>query len=121
VVKAKPNRKKLDKELLDLFSDAVIARDNTCRYCNRDSQLSAHHIRVKQHRATRYSVENGLCLCWPCHSLQKLQPELFHDRIIEIIGQREYNRLKELSGVITNWKTDELVEIKNQLKRMVDK
>jgi hypothetical protein len=120
-MKAKPNKKKLDKALLDLWSDAVISRDNACRYCNNDSRLSGHHIRVKQHRATRYSIENGLTLCWPCHSLQKLQPELFHDRIIEIIGQREYNRLKALSGVITNFTTDELLTIKDQLSRLIDK
>lgn len=118
--KQKTVRKKLDDELLKLWSKAVVSRDHTCRQCNSDSKLSAHHIRVVRHRATRYMVENGLCLCWPCHSLQHNQPELFHDRIIDIIGQAEYDRLRKISQSVTNFTNAELLEIKAQLKRQID-
>jgi hypothetical protein len=42
-------------------------------------------------------LRNGICLCWKCHSLQKFNPERFMDLVIEIIGQDEYNALKEIS------------------------
>lgn len=116
----KTDRKKLDDELLELWSKAVISRDNSCRHCNSQYRLSAHHIRVVRHRATRYSPENGLCLCWPCHSLQHNQPQLFHDRVIDIIGQAEYDRLRKISQVTVNFTNAQLLEIKDQLKRAID-
>lgn len=120
-VKKVSERKKLDKDCLDLWSDCVIARDKTCRNCNSDERLSGHHIRVKQHQATRYNFEvNGLCLCWRCHSLQKFQPEKFNDMIIDIIGQEKYDQAKRLSQPSWKWSLDDLRQIKIHLKRCLN-
>jgi hypothetical protein len=116
----KPDRKKLEKELLDLWSLATRLRDRQCRYCGSEQSLSAHHIRVKRHTITKFSLDNSLTLCWPCHSLQKLNPELFHDRIIEIIGQRKYNHLKKLSNMTYKFSIDELLRIKEQLQEVIN-
>ena len=120
----KPDKKKLDKDCLDLWSDIAIARDHVCRNCGSDQYLSSHHVRVKSHKATRYDIENALTLCWRhCHYLQKVQPERFHDMVIDIIGQKEYDRLKAKSSIEVHYKIPDLLEIKehlkNQLKRMV--
>ena len=29
--------------------------------------LNSHHLVPRQHKATRYVLENGICLCRPCH------------------------------------------------------
>jgi hypothetical protein len=110
-------RKKLDRDCLSLWSNCVIALNPTCRNCNSDYRLSGHHIRVKQHQNTRYFIDNGLTLCWKCHSLQHYQPERFHDMIIEIIGQGRYDFMKELSAGIKQYSLEDLREQKEFLKQ----
>ena len=118
-MKEMPDKKKLDDQCLDLWSLIVRQRDFTCRNCNSTSGLSGHHVRVRQHKATRYDVANGLSLCRSCHSLQKFRPEQFHDMIIEIIGQKEYDRLKAKSSIITSYTIQDLLEIKEHLKSIL--
>jgi len=115
----KPDKKKLDKDCLDLWSDVVIARDHVCRNCHSDYRKSGHHLRVKQHQSTRFDPENGICLCWSCHFLQKVQPERFHDMVIDIIGQKEYDRLKAKSMIEVHYKIPDLLEIKEHLKSIL--
>jgi hypothetical protein len=111
-----PTRKQLDKAILDLWAKCGKTRDKTCRHCGSDSFLQSHHIREKAHgQATRYNLENNLTLCRKCHSLQKFRPETFHDTIIEIIGQAEYDRLKLKSQTIIKWTMADLKEIKHEL------
>jgi len=98
----KPKRKvskkrQLEKKALDLWSRCVRARDLTCRGCNSDFRLSAHHIRSRTNLSTKYLLDNGICLCWKCHSLQKFNPERFQDLVIEIIGDDFYKELKRKS------------------------
>ena len=98
----KPKRKvskkrKLEQKCLKLWSDCVRARDMTCKQCNSDYRLSAHHIRSRVHLTTRFMLANGICLCWKCHSLQKWNPERFQDMIIDIIGDDKYQELKRIS------------------------
>jgi hypothetical protein len=116
----KTDRKKLEKELDKLWSRAVISSDKACRYSNSTDRLSAHHIRSRRHAITRWNLENGLCLAWSVHFLQKANPELFHDRIIEIIGQKEYNRLKKISDQTYKWSLEELERIKEQLLEAIN-
>ena len=92
-------KKKLEDKADSLWSDLVIARDGKCRSCGAKNNLSAHHIRVRQHKATKYDIDNGLCLDWKCHSLQKYRPQAFHDLVIDIIGQTAYDELRERSEV----------------------
>lgn len=111
-----PNRKQLEIQCDRLWAKKVKERDCACRYCNSDEKgLSAHHIRVRQHQSTKYDVENGLLLCRSCHSLQKFRPEMFHDMIIEIMGQKEYDRLKEKSRAVVKYTVKDLHDIKDHL------
>jgi hypothetical protein len=116
----KIDRKKLEKELDKLFSKAVIARDGKCVVSGSDYRLSAHHIRSRRHTITRWNLDNGICLSWKVHSLQKFNPELFHDKIIECIGQKEYDRLKKLSNMTYKFSLEELLRIKEQLQGVIN-
>jgi hypothetical protein len=116
----KPDRKKLEKELDKLFSQAVIARDKVCKVSNSDYRLSVHHIRSRRHAITRWNIDNGICLSWKVHSLQHYNPELFHDKIIECIGQKKYDHLKELSNMTYKFSIDELLRIKEQLQEVIN-
>lgn len=108
--------KKLDEQCLELWSKCVRERDKTCRNCNSDYRLSAHHIRTKSHQATRYSLANGMALCWSCHCLQKYQPEKFHDMVISIIGQEKYDLMKELSAPVVKYTLEDLEDRKESLE-----
>jgi 5-methylcytosine-specific restriction endonuclease McrA len=113
----KPSKKKLDTICLDLWALCTKTKQKTCRNCNSDYLLQAHHIREKSRgHATRYDLENGLTLCRSCHSIQKFRPEQFHDMIIKIIGQKEYERLKAKSLEIVHIKIPDLIETRDFLR-----
>lgn len=120
-MKRKPtDRKKLENQLDKLFSQAVIARDGKCKVSGSSERLTVHHIRSRSHKITRWNLENGICLSWKVHSLQKFNPELFHDKIIECIGQKEYDRLKKLSNMTYKFSLEELLRIKEQLQGVIN-
>jgi hypothetical protein len=108
--------KKLEMECFSLWSACIIARDKTCRYSNSDERLSAHHIRSRTHHSTRFNLQNGICLSWKVHFLQKANPERFQDMVIEIIGQEEYDRLKKMSLVVVKHTVSDLEQIKFELQ-----
>ena len=93
--KKKTERKLLDKQILDLWASCIKTRQKTCRATNSDYRLSAHHIIGRSYRWGRYALDNGLLLSWRVHSLQKSHPEQFRDKVLEIIGEKEFNRLKK--------------------------
>ena len=110
-----PKKKKLENECDKLWSQCVIARDGTCRGTNSIDRLSAHHIRSRTHRSTRWDLDNGLCLSWKVHFLQKANPERFQDLIINIIGDDEYQALKRKSLQVVDYSIADLEQIKEDL------
>lgn len=104
------------KDCLTLWSLCVRTKDRTCRVCGSDYRLQAHHIRSVTHHATMLDLENGLTLCSRCHFLQIANPERFMDMILEVIGQKEYDRLKKKSQVIYKYTTAEYKLMKVCLK-----
>ena len=110
-----PKKKKLENECDKLWSQCVIARDGTCRGTNSSDRLSAHHIRSRTHRSTRWDLDNGLCLSWRVHFLQEANPERFQDLIINIIGDKKYQALKRKSLQVVDYTTADLEQIKQDL------
>ena len=110
-----PKKKKLENECDKLWSQCVIARDGTCRGTNSSDRFSAHHIRSRTHRSTRWDLDNGLCLSWKVHFLQKANPERVQDLIINIIGDDEYQALKRKSLQVVDYTTADLEQIKQDL------
>lgn len=66
----------------------VLARDgNRCRFCGGTKNLEAHHIRpFRSHRELRWSIDNGITLCEPCHRLMQ-NCEMDHFRTLELMVQ----------------------------------
>lgn len=110
-----PKKKKLENECDKLWSQCIIARDGTCRGTNSIDRLSAHHIRSRTHRSTRWDLDNGLCLSWKVHFLQKANPERFQDLIINIIGDEKYQALKRKSLQVVDYSIADLEQIKQDL------
>lgn len=55
---------KLNKALDTAWSKAVKIRGgNKCAYCGAIQTLNSHHIYSRSNRATRWVLENGICLC----------------------------------------------------------
>ena len=114
--------KKLVKQCLKLWSQCVIMRDKTCRNCNSDYKLTSHHIRSVTNKNTMFDIENGICLCWEeCHCQQKWHPERFQDIVIEIIGNKYYERMKRKSQVKIEYSVEDLQEIKEHLTKTLEK
>jgi hypothetical protein len=114
-----PPLKRLEKECYDLWSKCIVARDKVCRYSKSSDRLSAHHIRSRTHASTRFSLDNGICLSWKVHFLQKANPERFQDMVIEVIGQDRYEELKKRSLVVAKQTVSDLEQIKFDLQKQL--
>ncbi len=71
--KRKTEKKRLEKECMDLWQKCVKARAGyKCEYwgCNKTEYLNAHHIFSRSRNSTKYDIQNGMCLCSGHHSLQ---------------------------------------------------
>jgi hypothetical protein len=123
-MKAKPKRSKIIKDCDKLWSKVVRQRDgNECviEGCHADS-CHAHHIFSRKNISVRFDISNGISLCFKHHFyFAHTEYEKFRDFVIEWMGTIEFAKLKEKANLIQSWKTDELMEIRSQLKRMVDK
>lgn len=94
-----PEKRKVMQDCLSLWSQCVRTRDRKCRICGSEYRLQAHHVRSRQHHSTMLDLDNGIALCASCHIQQKFRPEQFSDRIIDLVGEEEYARLKRKSIV----------------------
>ena len=56
-----------------LWRNKVFERDNyTCRWCNSNGNLEAHHIKEwSNFPELRFEIDNGLTLCKKCHNKTK--------------------------------------------------
>ncbi|MCI0391877.1 MAG: HNH endonuclease [Acidobacteria bacterium] len=73
----------------DEWRREVFARDDwTCQICKkRGGRLTAHHIlRFSQRRDLALVVENGITLCWPCHTSIRHKEEKYEAQFLEITG-----------------------------------
>ena len=65
-----PTLKKVKKALYDHWSGRVKERDgHKCVLCGNKNNLTAHHWCISDHfaHAARYSLDNGITLCYTCH------------------------------------------------------
>ena len=54
--------------------------------CKGRGKISAHHIhRFETHPELRFSVNNGITLCWPCHQEIRGREEANVERFLQII------------------------------------
>jgi len=123
--KAKTGRQKLKKQLDAFWSLVVKQRDgNKCVVvnCGKTTHLNSHHIFGKRNMATRFDLENGICLCSGHHTLNTFsahQSPAFEDWIKEYIGGERYNRIKVKSFTIKKWTMPEMKELVEIFKKEI--
>lgn len=62
------NKKKAD----DLWSEAVkVNYGYKCAYCGTSDNLNSHHIYTRSRMATRWDMDNGICLCADHHTFSQ--------------------------------------------------
>lgn len=87
-------RVKVDK----LWSEKVRSVGR-CEYCGKTTNLQAHHIYSRRNEATRFDVNNGVCLCAGCHTMSSVfsahkTPLEFVQWLIKYKGQAYLDDLK---------------------------
>lgn len=118
-------RKVLEKQLDSLWSKKV-REVGYCEKCfdllqvKKTNNLQAHHIFSRKHKATRWIIENGICLCPSCHTLGNgsahLDPEQFHSWVGEYLPTGVYDKLKWNSQCVVNFREPDLELLLLQLK-----
>jgi hypothetical protein len=113
------------KRSLDaLWSKIIRLRaNNKCEYCGDGTkQLHAHHLFSRNNLNTRWTFENGMCLCASHHRFGNfsahMAPLEFSDWIKEKIGMEMYELLKIKSKQIANV---DFVQTKDMLTKELDR
>lgn len=92
--------KRLEKTLDLSWSKVVRERDGRCRLCGGNSTLAAHHAFGRTHKSTRWDLENGVALCWPCHKFRAHgDPAGFAVWFEGQVGKDQYARLSEAHNI----------------------
>ena len=111
--------KKLDK----MWADAVKKRAGyKCEYCQEEGReisaygvwLNACHIVGRRYRATRWDLNNGVCLCYSCHK-QYDEHGPKEGRIVKMIGLKRKEELQRKAKQ-TVAKYQDFEEIKRSLQ-----
>ena len=93
-----------------LCSQVVRIRDGKCRICQ-NAGSESHHIVGRTYQGTTFLSENRLFLCRRCHNRSDLRT-----KCIEIIGMKEYNRLRRTAERITYLYESDLIVIWENLE-----
>lgn len=84
-------RRKADR----LFSLAIRERDgHACRSCGEHYRAQCAHIVSRRYDATRWSLDNAVCLCARCHMKFTHDPIGWEAWIDERFGRRRLRGLK---------------------------
>lgn len=120
--KKKSSRKILRKQLDEIWAEIVKKRAGfVCEYCNKTTYLNSHHIFRKRNLATRWDIDNGICLCSGHHTLNNFSAHNsieFSDWIKKHIGEERYNRIRDKSYTIKKWTDVELESLLETLKEV---
>ncbi len=115
----------LTKQLDNLWSQLVKINYNyTCAYCWKKENLNSHHLFSRSKRATRWDLENGITLCCGCHTMSSnfsahKCPLDFAERIRELKWDDYINELSKKSKEIKQWTSEELLEMIESYKNML--
>lgn len=120
----KPKKSDIAKELDKYWSIVVKQRDgHECQVegCTKNN-VNAHHIFSRKNHSTRWDVSNGISLCFYHHMRwAHVEYEQFRDFVINWMGKKPFEALKERAGRIEKYTIADLLNIKEKLKRMVDR
>jgi len=99
--KRKGVKDRLKLQLDTEWSRAVKERaGGVCEKCKKADRLQSHHVFTRSIKATRWNLDNGVCLCAGHHIFYAhKRPELFRDWIIGKRGQEWFDNIKLLSRI----------------------
>ena len=122
----------LERELNDLWKRGVCERDGwRCQLCGATEGLTAHHVIYRsQCRFLRWDLANGICLCaLRCHgkahgrvkgALRGMgSASVVMLEIARAIGQERMKYLLANCRTIARFRKDDLLEIREKLRKEV--
>lgn len=112
----KPGKTTL-RNKLDRLCSLIVRGRGRCERCGSQESLQCCHIFSRIYNATRWLLENLLCLCAGCHFWGHKNPILFAEWVRKHLGEEKYKNLKEAHNQITKYTIEDL-EIK--LKVLTD-
>ncbi len=104
---------KLDKEC-----SRIIRSRGQCQFCgNSDYKLlQCCHIFSRSNLATRWMPNNLLCLCAGCHFWAHKNPTLFSERVMQILGEYNYEITRKAASSSVKWLPEDLHILLEKLK-----
>ena len=121
----KPKKQKdLTPRVDKLWSELVkIKAGYKCEYCGISTTLNSHHIFPIGNKATRWDLENGMCLCVSHHKFGKFSAHLsgmeFAEWVIEKRGIDWYTALRDRSREIVKHSRESKMAIMEDLKARI--
>ena len=86
-----------DKYLMQLWGLVIHNRDKGCQWCGKadgTGKMDAHHYFHRRAKSTRWDANNGIKLCYYCHSWRLNQDhESLRAIIILKIGQKTFTEM----------------------------
>ena len=115
-------KKQLMERLDVLWSKAVrITANNKCKVpgCY-ETCVDPHHIIRRSHKATRWILSNGICLCRKHHRFIHDNPTQGKKLIIGLIGERYYEALEKLSLTTPCFEEHDLERMIDETKKTIN-
>ena len=85
--------------------------------------MQGAHIVSRAYRATRWDLDNGLCLCREHHIFFTFHPVEFEEFLVGYIGEEYLARLKQRAKNYRRWKAesreDKLKELRYHLEEVI--
>lgn len=106
---------------LDRLCSLIVRGKGKCERCGSRENLQCCHIFSRIYNATRWLLENLLCLCASCHFFFHKNPVLFGEWVIKHLGEEKYEDLKEAKNQITKYTTEDLQIKLNVLQSLTEK
>ena len=116
--KSKISKKRMD----DLWALAVKSKaKNKCEYCGKTTTLNSHHIFSRSNMATRWDINNGICLCVSHHVFGTMSahkaPIEFVEFLKEKRGELWYETLRTKAKTIA--KNVDKEKIRKELEKLL--
>lgn len=109
----------LNKQLDNLWAEAIHLRDKVCRVCG-NPKGQAHHIFTRKHFNTRWNLENGILLCFDCHKNTAHEKPLdFFDWLRKQAGQDWIDDLRKKAKMAVQFSKEEKKEMIDGLRKFI--
>lgn len=118
---------RLEKKADDLWSKAVkVNYGMRCAYSQESDNLNSHHIFTRSRRATRWDIDNGICLTSNHHTFSQVfsahkTPAKFKEWFVWVKGEPHYNGLETKSRSIFKVTPEFLREKIQELEEFIQK